>query len=246
MKKQTTLIMAIAATAAIATIGTVALVKAPALNNFAQVKASTKSVTLNAEDLSKATFSDLDLAYDAKKQYDKQFQIPLENGNFINGALVFSDCGHQFVGNNLSEPFGLDNSEQGSSNAFNFNFMFSFEKSVTKIEVNYTAIGSEGVSFTYASRIRFSNEETDSTKFYDTLKTNWGDITDGSVNFFDRRDEESRSITSEASNVSASFECDGEHTIGNFNINTSGGNHLPGGQTVTFQLTSIEFTYECK
>lgn len=249
MKKQTKLIMAIAATAAIATIGTIALVKAPALNNFAQVKASTKSVTLNAEDLSKATFSDLDLVYETKHQYDKQFQIPLEDGKYINGALVYSDCGHQFAGNNLSETFGLDNSGEASGNAFNFNFLFSFENNVTDASVNFTVVDTlNATSKSYAYRLRFSYKaDDDSSLFYTRIKDNWDGITTYGSSFYNGDYEAytaELSSTKESKSISGDKGSHNHNTIVNFNFNSQ--DLVPAGDVVTFQITSISFTYECK
>ena len=53
-------------------------------------------------------------------EYDKRFSIALDGGKYIDGVLLFRDCGYQYTGNSLGEYFGM-NSGGESANSYNFN-----------------------------------------------------------------------------------------------------------------------------
>lgn len=247
MNKQTLLICGLATTAVLGAFGTVAVAKAPTFENFSQVKASAKTLTLDTtEKLQAITFSELDLGATRK---DKQFQISLGNDKYINGALIFSDCGNQFVGDDLSDSFGLDNSEQTVSNAFNFNFLFSFENNITDASVNFTVVDTlNATSTTYAYRLRFAYKvDDDSSQFYTRIKDNLNDITRYESGFFNGNYTaytEKLSSTEQSKSISGDKGTHNHNTIVDFNFNSQ--NHVPAKDKVTFQITSISFTYECK
>ena len=83
--------------------------------------------TLTSADLATATFTNYRHSTRSytEGQYDKKFQIDLGEGKYIDGLLLFADCGHQSVGDNLSEPFVIDCSSEESNNAYNFNVLLS-------------------------------------------------------------------------------------------------------------------------
>lgn len=242
MKKQTILISALAATTIIGAIGTVLLAKVPTNKQFYEARADEKSITLDSTKLAAATFETLDLEQPGQANTDIKFRIPLENDCYIDGALVYSDCGHQYVGANLSEEFGL---ESTSNDAFNFNFLFSFEKAVKNITVNYTYKEGKLSGTSFAQRLRYSNR---TGEFYTLVKENYSKIkTYPEADFYNgKSDGDAKSLNT--STTSDSIGCSaGGYTspIVDFNLNTSS-NLVPANDKVTFQITSITFTYECK
>lgn len=247
MKTQSVLICGLATTVVVGALGVVALVKAPTFENFSQAKASTGSVTLNTkEKLQAVTFSELDLGAGSK---DKQFQISLGNDKYINGALIFSDCGNQFVGDDLSDSFGLDVSKLSrDDNAFNFNFLFSFEKNVTVAEIHFTVVDTTGAGTRYANRLRYSSGiESDSSEFYTTLRNNLSKITSNNDSFFNGEFAAHENTLSSTKTYDSLYREKGSYnnnTIIDLNFNSR--DYVPRGDIVTIQITSISFTYECK
>lgn len=68
---------------------------------------------------------------------DVKFKIPLDNGQYILGAVIFNDCAHQTIGDNLSDPMYMDNYLTATQdNAFNFNIVFGFEH-LNSVTLNY-------------------------------------------------------------------------------------------------------------
>lgn len=99
------------------------------------------SVTIDSETLSKAIyepFEVIDNRYDDPvTKPDKKFRIPLNDNQYILGAVIFNDCANQTIGNNLSRPMYMDNDLHGDQpNAFNFNIVFGFEH-LTGVTLNY-------------------------------------------------------------------------------------------------------------
>lgn len=73
-----------------------------------------KEETLNAAKLATCTFS----AYTFdKKNKSRKFKYEMSGGKFIEGAILYGGAGdgsdYQFVGDNLSQPFGMDNTTGG-------------------------------------------------------------------------------------------------------------------------------------
>ena len=100
-----------------------------------------KEVTLEAAELSAVSFSDHDFGrakQETNNKGDQEFRINLANGNYIDGALIFSDCGHCNIGNTLGDVFQLDNSLQDSGNSFNFNFFFNV-RGIKQATIYYTS-----------------------------------------------------------------------------------------------------------
>ena len=124
------------------TVGTLAV--SVATNGINQVHAAevpetagVKTATITSADLKNTPFEDYEIV---EGKHDKKFRISLPDDKYINGCIVFRDCGHQFVGSTLGDAFGIDNTYSGApKNAYNFNILFSFEH-VTKITVDFRAI----------------------------------------------------------------------------------------------------------
>lgn len=77
--------------------------------------------TLNSNELQQCTFEPY--TFD-KKSNSRKFKYEMAGGKFIEGAILFGDCNYQFVGNNLSEPFGIDNTSAGNQNS-DFHIFFN-------------------------------------------------------------------------------------------------------------------------
>ncbi|MBQ6920944.1 MAG: bifunctional metallophosphatase/5'-nucleotidase [Bacilli bacterium] len=72
----------------------------------------------------------------SKDESDKKFTIDVGNGKYIEGAIIFRDCGHQYVGETLLDAFGIKNTSN-TSQAYNFNILFYFDK-LSRFDVAYT------------------------------------------------------------------------------------------------------------
>lgn len=122
-------------------IGTLAV--SVATNGINEVHAATvtetdgvKTVTITNADLLATKLEDFTI--DPKQGLDKKFRIALPDGKYIDGAVIFNDCGHQFVGDSLGDPFGIAAPSAAGAYAYNFNILFSFEH-VTSITVDLRA-----------------------------------------------------------------------------------------------------------
>lgn len=95
-------------------------------------------ITINKDMLYNAKLYDYrhpDKEY-SKDESDKKFTIDVGNGKYIEGAIIFRDCGYQYVGNNLLDAFGIKNTSD-TSQAYNFNILFYFDK-LSRFDVAYT------------------------------------------------------------------------------------------------------------
>lgn len=70
----------------------------------------TKEETISGAKLASCTFSDY--TFD-KKSKSKKFTYSMSGGRFIEGAILYGDVDYQFVGTDLSQPFGMDNTTAG-------------------------------------------------------------------------------------------------------------------------------------
>ena len=109
-----------------------------------------KETTVTNVKLKDVTFETLDIVDNRNNgtevKHDKKFRIPLGGGKYILGALVYHDCGHQFIGDEdetdatLGETLYMDNTFQDAGkNAFNFHILFAldyFDKYHTRLPLN--------------------------------------------------------------------------------------------------------------
>ena len=90
-----------------------------------------------------------------KDESDKKFTIDVGNGKYIEGAIIFRDCGYQYVGNNLLDAFGIKNTSN-TSQAYNFNILFYFDK-LSRFDIAYTVYSN--VFNDIDQQIKFSKDE---------------------------------------------------------------------------------------
>ncbi len=98
------------------------------INGFGNIASAdgTYSTTITSEMLSSTALETTSWTFSDKTvENEKKFRIDLGNEKYIDGALLYTDCGYQSVGSNLRNDFSIDNSANGTSNNFNFNFYFS-------------------------------------------------------------------------------------------------------------------------
>ncbi len=202
--------------------------------------------TLSASELQKCTFE----PYTFNKKTDsRKFKYEMSGGKFIEGAILFGDCEYQFVGNNLSEPFGIDNQSKGNKNA-DFHIFFSVH-GLTRAEFYYTAqldkaleygsIGSqEKIKFTDKSGNGLYEElatqtyssitstEAGETNFYKQV------VNGGGINIVDTR------VYSD--NIKRGKEVDVTLNAVVFQLNAF---TIPKTYKITYTLTKVVLTYTC-
>ena len=114
-------------------------------------------ITINKDMLYNAKLYDYrhpDKEY-SKDESDKKFTIDVGNGKYIEGAIIFRDCGYQYVGNNLLDAFGIKNTSD-TSQAYNFNILFYLDK-LTRFDIAYTVYSD--VFNNIDQQIKFSKDE---------------------------------------------------------------------------------------
>ena len=114
-------------------------------------------ITINKDMLYNAKLYDYrhpDKEY-SKDESDKKFTIDVGNGKYIEGAIIFRDCGYQYVGNNLLDAFGIKNTSN-TSQPYNFNILFYFDK-LSRFEINYNVYSN--VFNNIDQQIKFSKDE---------------------------------------------------------------------------------------
>lgn len=150
VKKTIFTLLTLSAFGAFATVATLHVNKADVA--VTGTGSSTKSVTISKEQLNATVLSDLEGGQDndSNNKGDQKFTIELGDGKFIYGAVIFSDCGHQFIGDTLGDAFGIDNTYSGAGrNAYNFNLLFSFDKAIgmsATVDVTATNTGVKDVA----------------------------------------------------------------------------------------------------
>ena len=99
-----------------------------------------------------------------KNEADKKFTIDVGNGKTIEGAIIFRDCGYQYVGETLLDAFGAKNTSNEKL-PYNFNILFSMDN-LMRLDFSYTAYSSE---YNWIEQeIKFGNLDND-PDFYTSL-----------------------------------------------------------------------------
>lgn len=183
------------------------------------------------------------------ERYDQLFTIALENEKYIDGALLFNDCGRQFIGDTLAEPFGLVNND---SNANNYDFNFFFETvGCRSMEVTLTFSINELVPGGVHSLQILRSASIDGS-FVSNIPTEekYRSFTYYEYDVFGKYDEveayESNPylfINEKTTTVTRSFTR--TKTSSNlFNLHLEG-LQVPAGRTVTITIDSLKLTYDC-
>lgn len=142
-----------------------------------------KEETLNAAKLATCTFS----AYKFDNKNDsRKFTYSMPGGKFIEGAILFGDCGYQYVGANLSEPFGINNTSGGNKD-LDFHIFFNAH-GLTRAELYFDVKLDKdyGIGITLNYGIKLSDKCADG--LYEELKNkNYSIITErknGTTDFY--------------------------------------------------------------
>ena len=90
--------------------------------NFASVRADEVTTVLNQAKLQSVLLSNYDLK---DKTGDKKFTIELDDGKYIEGAILMQNCQHQSTGATLGDYLTLDNSAQTGPNNASFNIFLN-------------------------------------------------------------------------------------------------------------------------
>lgn len=153
--------------------------------NFNDVRATSSPVNLNSAALKTIALEDIDLK-GVEGEYDKKFRIPLADNKYIDGAIVFQDCGSQFTGATLGDAFGIDNTASSTANAYNFQILFSLDNT-SSISVDMTENASTGDGSVYTLfQLKYGN--FGGADFYDNIKNNYDKVTctqSSSGNYYD-------------------------------------------------------------
>ena len=226
--------------------------------------ASSKTVTITNADLLKVSLSDLDGGHhDANNDKgDQKFIIPLDGGKCIHGAIIFNDCGHQFVGDTLGDAFGIDNTYSGAGqNACNFNFLFSFDKAIQMsttltIKTKETGVGDVAelcTKFIYSTVAsgtdffkRFTKGEP-SVYDYDKIKK----LPDNAWDYYGtdagQYAASPRNLSESSINVTTSADTgtDGTYNVAAFQFTYDDVNFIEIGNKISCTLESLTFKYSC-
>ncbi len=215
---------------------------------------TTHSVTLNNEALQAITYEDYSLAL-SHSGGDKKFQVPVDDGGYIEGALLFNDCGKQSVGTSLGSEFSMGVS---TTDQYNFNFIFAahhlLDFNVTfKVMIDGTASGSNCFT-TYG---KFTTLGDSTTSLYDKISSaeedsDYYSSIIGLGDFWSHKEtaaggEYDGKITSNAGWSSQSGYTEfGGSTYNLMAINFRAvSDPLPSDMTIHFQIESLTLRYKC-
>ena len=183
-------------------------------------------------------------------QSDKKFSIDVGNGKTIEGAIIFRDCGYQYVGETLLDAFGIKNTSD-SDNAYNFNILFSMDK-LLRFDVNYTISSSDYNWLEH--QIKFG--DLDNTDFYNNLgNIDYDWITEragggGGSRLFPGGDKAGANyftVNDETINRAFHWAVEESCNLVGFNISyysdSSGARLIPARSTLDFKLNLLQFYY---
>ena len=235
--------------------------------SISKATTTNKSLTLDKTALSNVTFEQFDIVDNRKGgteiKHDKKFRIALENGKYILGAILYHDCGHQYIGTasevnaTLADAFTMNNVGTGGTNAFNFNIVFSLDN-IDSLTYYYTATLKQGETYPkdsceFYSEIkakRYASDGKDASFYsalttagYDGLLQNHNDDRKyyNSVNgSFADNFKDNNPITKwhQAQNLNANM------VVIQFNSSGSKG-LIEGDKIISFAFDSITFNYHC-
>lgn len=214
-------------------------------------KADENSLVLDSTALENIALEDIDFGKSEGK--DKKFRIDLGNDKYIDGAVVFRDCGHQFTGNTLGDAFGINNENVETANAYNFQILFSLESSYDiSFDITETSLTKDSSVYTLF-QIKYGGFGGEN--FYNTINDRYGDVIDktgdpGSLYSNSRSDYLTMNdYTASLTNFKYSAE---GYTVAALQITYGVIDNQPGdkyfvkpGNVIEFVLNRIEITYSC-
>lgn len=227
-----------------------------------------KTTTVTQEMLDKTVLENFALKEGSEsdeRQQDSKFRIDLEDGNYILGAIVYRDCNEQFVGDYLGDRMGMHNFS-GSDQPYNFNIIFSFEKNVESLSVDYTVgledkVVDENVkSTTIHSQVK-CGDISSTNGFYEKIKdvpyerltllmnsTNpWADQQPfyADSRSYSERDKVVTESADVQDTVSCTFYESYTQTVAAVQFTYRGLDKLQTGTWIRFKLNSLTFKYTC-
>ena len=251
MQRKLKALLLSASVATTLTVGVIALAGAHK-NESTTIFAGTGSISLDSEALKGIALEDINLNPD--KADDKKFRIPLGEGKYIDGAIVFQDCGLQYTGDTLGDFFGIDNSSSPSANAYNFQILFSLEHTSSfSFSVNEKAsIGDSSIYTLFQVKYgAFGGDD-----FYNNIRLNYGNVVETASNSkgcYNSTDFSTNYITMNSTdkNLSNYFDSSNYNVVG---LQVKYGDmdgHGPTeyfvqpGQWIKFALTNLTIGYSC-
>lgn len=220
-----------------------------------------KSVTITKEQLNRTLLSDLEGGHkDANNaKRDQKFTIELDDGKFIYGAVIFNDCGHQFIGDTLGETFGIDNTSEVSGNAYNFNFLFSFDKAIGMTATVEVATKDDSLGDQAEICTKFIKSTVgENLGFYERFTSSGGYVYSEITKLPGQSDYYSTERYQYAANpcdlsespksttLDADTKTDGTYNVAVFQFTYNGSNFINAGNKISCTLQSLTFTYSCK
>ena len=244
------------------------------LSDLSKASGASKEITLDNEALRRAVLEDYSFPDnrgegDPVMRPDKKFRLPLPDGGYIAGAVIYHDCGNQYIGTpeqtnaTLGDAFYM-NSVSGN-NAYNFNIAFALDN-IDQIHYTYTATLKKGQTFPHESRKywfysamktkSYTNNGTDQS-FYGELEsagykkilentqisdsgTYYTKVAKSTAEDFEQYNPHTRSYNTEW----LSGEYAANMAVLQFNQSSNG--EIEEGMIISFVIDSIKFTYHCK
>lgn len=244
-------IIKIGLTAVALSVGTLAVVAGTKGMEAAKpitVSAAIKSVELTAERLKNVVL--VNHVFQEGKT-DKIFRIPLDNGAYIDGAILFNDCENQYTGSTLGDAFGLHNTDV-KPNAYNFNILFSFER-ISEMRVNADVTSYIVDPNNYECTKMMAKYAKIDGNFYDALgTTSYSQLVGpaGSSSFYENgsQDFNTSTCTLDASKKEQGVSYQ-PHTsplnVAAFQFTYDDGNLIDNGNEITCTIKSLYFEYYC-
>lgn len=230
-------------------------VSVSAVNNGVDHVRAVEITTLGRNKVASITNADLKSValenYVVKEgKVDKKFHIPLLEGNYIDGAILFNDCDRQEVGGTLGDAFGQHNTESDPQ-AYNFNIFFSFEH-IVEVGINVDAYS---YNFGLASEqsmllLKYAHIDGD---FYQALENADYDTLvgrPGSSSFYANGASDFNSYGSSLTKEHTEMELFCQPHTSNLNIAVfqftyRDGDFIDNGNEITCTINSLRFEYSC-
>ncbi len=235
----------VAATAVIAT----AAVLSRVINFSIIARADTYTTTVTEEMLFATQIETASWEFsDKTSENEGKFRIDLDNGKYIDGAILYQDCGYQSIGPSMGDNFTLDNTTDPNkaANNFNFNIYFSVH-GIKSVSVNRSQIlEGEGANTTGSKSglfsIKYIGKNSITSYFKEHTHGFCKNYSESSSTYADFHSWSS-TVTNSWTKIPAS--CDNAASgCGLFKIQIQG-TGLPFGQAVKFQLNYLTLTYTC-